>query len=281
MVDGAAWMRAAVQTGQGVMASLMRAGAKSRPYGHLVSYVTAPFRDVVKEITGARPAKVAEDAWRIGPAGKSRWSYQHNAERYICNAGAGFTLMAVDAAPAVCVWGWPDRSDLCLQAFVDTVAKGTPDPVTVILPDVPALRDFARRYARGSRMENIGLAAVEGFLYGLGGGMVNKRGSVLSAEFAPRLIVHPDGGEDDGAVLASALAYLDASHALRLSVWDVLSDPLLREVATSVQVEPRSFSMTAYERSDTVRWYAQNPDFDETAALLRPYRPGQPGTAPA
>ena len=176
MVDGAAWVRAATETGQAIMASLTRAGADPRPYGHLVSYVTSTFRDVVKAVAGALPKKVAEDAWRIGTVGKSRWSYQRDAEQYIFNAHAGFTYITVEAAPTVCIWGWPDRSDLCLQAFVDTVAVGTADPVTVILPDVPALRDFARRYVRGERMDKIERALIEEYLYRGPGNMVNKRG---------------------------------------------------------------------------------------------------------
>ena len=273
MVDGAAWVRAATETGQAIMASLTRAGVDPRPYGHLVSYVTGTFRDVVKAVAGAPPKKIAEDAWRIGTVGKSRWSYQRDAGQYIFNAHAGFTYITVEAAPAVCIWGWPDRSDLCLQAFVDTVAVGTADPVTVILPDVPAFRNFARRYVRGERMDKIERALIEEYLYRGPGNMVNKRGYVLSAEFAPRLIVHQDGTEHDGTVLASALAYLDAHHTLRLSVWDVLGDALLREVVTTTAVAARPFSVPAFDRSDMVHWYTQHTEYDDVGAFFRPYRP--------
>ena len=173
----------------------------------------------------------------------------------------------------MCIWGWPDRSDLCLQAFVDTVAVGTADPVTVILPDVPAFRDFARRYVRGERMDKIERTLIEEYLYRCPRNMVNKRGTVLSAEFAPRLVVHADGTEDDGTVLASALAYLDAHHTLRLSVWDVLGDALLREVATTTPVAARPFSVSAFDRSDMVHWHAQDTEYEDAGALLRPYRP--------
>jgi hypothetical protein len=57
MMDGAAWMRAATETGQAIMASFTRAGADPRPFGHLVSYVTGPFRDVVKAVAGALPSR--------------------------------------------------------------------------------------------------------------------------------------------------------------------------------------------------------------------------------
>jgi hypothetical protein len=231
MVDGAPWMQAATETGQAIIASLERAGDASRPRGHMIGYMTSPFRAIVQELTGSLPGKVAEDAWSLAPGGKPRWSYQREAGRYIFNANAGFTLMTVEAAPAVCIWAWPDRSDGCLQAFLDTVAAGGPGPVFAILPDVPAYRDFARRYVRREQMVKSGRALIEDLLYRYPPGMINKRGYVLSAEFAPRLVIYPDGGEDDGAMLAGAIAYLDAHHTLRLSVWDVLRDDLLREAA--------------------------------------------------
>ena len=122
-------------------------------------------------------------------------------------------------------------------------------------------------------MDKIERALIEESLYRGPGGMVNKRGSVLSAEFAPRLIVHRDGTEDDGTVLTSALAYLDAHHTLRLSVWDVLSDTLLREVAITTAVAARPFSVPVFDRSEMVHWYTRDSEFVDVAAFLRPYRP--------
>jgi hypothetical protein len=273
MVDGEPWMRAATETGQAILASLARSGDVSSLSGHLVSYMASPFREIVKELTGSLPAKVSEESWTPTPAGKSRWSYQREAGRYIFNASAGYTLMTVETSPTVCIWGWPDRSDSCLQAFLDTVACARPGPVFAILPDVPAYRDFARRYARREPMTRSGRALIEDLLYRFPPDMVNKRGSVLSAEFAPRLVIYPDGGEDDGAVLAGAIAYLDAHHTLRLSVWDVLRDDLLRETALAACPPPGTFSVTAADRTDTVRWYAQYSEYDDPGILFRPYRP--------
>jgi hypothetical protein len=145
MVDGQPWMQAAAEAGQAIMASLSRVRAPSGLYGHQLSYVTSPFRQIVKALTGSLPKKLAEDAWNLAPVGKSRWSYQREAAHYVFNAAAGFTFLSVEAPPTVCIWGWPDRSDSSLQAFLDTVAAAATDPVTVILPDVPAFRDFARR----------------------------------------------------------------------------------------------------------------------------------------
>jgi hypothetical protein len=273
MVDGAPWVRAATETGQAILRSLARISTGPRPHGHMICYVTSTFRDIVKSLTGALPRKVAEDAWSMVAAGKSGWSYQRDAGRYVFNANAGFTFMTVEVAPAVCIWGWPDRSDLCLQAFADTVAAEALDPITVILPDVPAFRDFARRYVRREWMEKSVRTLIEECFYRVSGDMITKRGYVLSAEFAPRLIVQPDGTEDDGTALAGALAYLDAHHTLRLSVWDVLSDALLREAATATPVAPRSFSASAADRADMVRWHAQYAEYVDTDALLRHYRP--------
>lgn len=272
MVDGTAWIRAAAEVGQAIMTSLRRAGAEPRPYGHVISYITSTVREVVKTVTGSLPKKVAENAWRLGPVAKSKWSYEREAGRYIYNANADFSFMTVEAAPAVCIWGWPDRSDLCLQAFLDTIAAGASDPVTVILPDVPAFRSFSRRYVRRDRMEDTGRALMEEGLYRAS--MVNKRGYVISAEFAPTLIVHPDGAEDDGAALTGALAYLNAHHTLRLAVWDVLSDALLRQVTAAMPSDPRPFTVAASKRTDMVNWYAHLSEYNDADALLSPYRPG-------
>src|ERR1700728_3930200 len=103
--------------------------------------------------------------------------------------------------------------------------------------------------------------------------MISKRGYVLAAEFAPRLVVYPDGSEDDGALLAGAIAYLDAHHGLRLSVWDILRDDLLRESALAACPAPAAFSVPAADRSDTVLWYRQLPEYDDPGILFRPYRP--------
>ena len=273
MVDSRPWVQSATQTGQAIMTSLIRAGADPLPYGHLLSYVTSTFRDVVKAVAGALPKKVAEDAWRIGPMGKSRWSYQRDAAHYVYNAHAGFTYITVESAPAVCIWAWPDRSDLVLQAFLDTVAVGTADPVTVILPDVPAFREFARRYVHGEHMAKVDRAPMEECFYRFPPEAPTMRGDVLSAEFAPRLVVNADGTERDGAVFASTLAYLDAHHTLRLSAWDVLGDALLREVAAATPAAALPFSVSAFDRSDKVQWHARNAAYEDAGALLRPYRP--------
>lgn len=273
MTDGMPWMRAATETGQAILKSLARAGtAAPGLYGHQLSYVTSPFRQAVKELTGSVPKKTAEDAWTLTPPAKSGWSYQREAAHYLFNAAAGFRYFRVQAAPAVCIWGWPDRSDSCLQAFLDTVADDAAAPVTVILPDVPAFRDFARRYVQMEPMTSCGRALIEDHLYRVPLAMPNKRGTILAADFVPRLVIHPDGGEDDGLMLAGALAYLDAHHTLRISVWDLLRDGLLRAVAMTAPPASRPFALPASDCRDMVSWYGRNTEYLEPD-VLRPYRP--------
>ena len=272
MVDGAPWMQAATETGQAIITSLLRTQVTADLYGHQLGYVTSPFRQIVKALTGSLPKKLAEDAWTLAPVGKSRWSYQREAAHYLYNAAAGFAFLPVEAAPTVCIWAWPDRSDNCLQAFLDTVAFNATAPVTVILPDVPAFRDFARRYARLEPMANTERSKIEDHLYRMPPDMPNKRGVILSAEFAPRLVVHPDGSEDDGNLLTGAIAYLDAHHTLRLSVWDLLGDALLRGVATTARPAPTQFSVSPSDHTDMVSWYGRNTEYDDPD-VLRPYRP--------
>ena len=53
-----------------------------------------------------------------------------------------------------------------------------------------------------------------------------------------------------------AIAYLDAHHTLRLSVWDLLRDDLLRGGRGWWQRRAaRPFSVTASDRADMLHWY--------------------------
>ena len=241
-------------------------------YGHMITYVTSASGTAVKGLTGSLPKKVAPDSWGIAPVGKSRWSYGRDAGQYLYNASAGFALMRLLTAPAVCIWAWPDRSDGCLQAFLDTVAAGAAQPVFVILPDVPAYRDFARRYVRAEPMARSS-GPHRGPPVPQPAAMVNKRGDILAAEFAPRLVVDADGCRASGDVLAGAFAYLEAHHTVRLSVRDILSDGLLQQAALTARPEPRSFAVASRHRADTVLWYRQLPEYDDAEILLRPFHP--------
>jgi hypothetical protein len=269
MAESPAWALAAVSTGQAIMASLSRATTAPRPYGLTVSRVTRLYIDAVKATAGRVPKSVP-DAWHLGEPSKSRWAYQDEARQYVFNARADYTFISVDTPPSVTVWGWPDRSDLCLQAFVDTISAEASEPVTVILPDAPAFRDFARRYVRAMPMTNVERTLMEDSLYG---DNFSRRGYVLEAEFEPSRVIHPDGNEDEGRAFSGALAYLDACHTLRLPMWSVLGDALLREVASSGSLGATSFSLPAQERFDKVRWYAQQAKWEPVAELFGLYRP--------
>lgn len=274
LTDSVQWMQVAIETGQAIMRSLIRKNTciGSKPFGLVECYVPSRPREAVKLFTGSFPQKISEDIWRVGQTNKSRWSYQRDAKRYVFNANEGFSLIAIDAAPAVVIWGWPDRSDICLQAFLDTIVGDSADPVTAILPDVPAFRDFARRYVRRERLTNVERAPIEDCLYRYPGYMPNKRGLVLSSEFEPRLIVYPDGSEDDGELLKSALNYVDAHHNLQVSAWDLLQDSLFRDVLLTLKTPSRTFELSAFDRKDMISWYGRLQEYENPEVLFRPRR---------
>ena len=58
MVDGAPWMQAATEAGQAIMTSLSRTEVTAGLYGHQLSYVTSPFRQIVKALTRSLPARL-------------------------------------------------------------------------------------------------------------------------------------------------------------------------------------------------------------------------------
>jgi hypothetical protein len=273
MVDGNVWVQAATKLGSAIIASHARADDSTKPFAHAVAYVTSHLREAVKSLSGSLPTKIREDEWRIGRVGRSGWSYQNDASRFPFNADMGFTAIDVERSPTLVVWAWPDRSDLAFQAFLDTVAVTGPEPVTAIVPDVPAFRDFARRYVQKQEMWKVSRALLEECLYRHPRNMPGKRGRVLSAQFAPQLVIHPDGVEEDGARMTSALAYLDVQHSLRLTVWDVLRDQLLGDAAAALQTQPDHFALSDDVRLEAVRWYRQLPEYDDPGILLEPSRP--------
>lgn len=270
MVDCEPWYQTAIGVAQRMLATASRSAQGTRPHAHYISYMSSVPREVIKVLTGAPPVKVNEASWTIGSAGKTGWSYERSPDRHIYNAHADFGYIDVLTAPSVAIWAWPDRSDLAVQAWVDTIAR-TQAPVTVILPDVPSLRSFARRYVRREAMTKVQRTLMEEITYR--GQTVHKRGWIFSSEFAPTLVVHPDAREEDGAFLGAALGYLDARHTLRLSVWDLLGDPLLRATVAGMTVPTERYEVEPPKRDDMVAWYGQLPEYDDPMILLRPHRP--------
>ena len=276
MVHSDAWLHAAAELGRTLMVTSVRGETSPRAYGHLVAHANRQSQRAIKDVTGATAKKLSGDTWTIGSAGKLRWYYQGDPRQYVFNARAGYGLMTVDSAPSVSIWAWPDRSDLVLQAFADTMTAAAPEPATVILPDVPAFRSFARRYVRRQQMANVERTWMEETLFPHFAMTEWRHARVMSGEFAPRLVINADGTEEDGTALASALAYLDANHAIRLSVWDVLADPLMRDIAALTPVERRPFELPASDRRDVIRSYGMSSGtegFDDIDSLLRLYRP--------
>ncbi len=276
MVHSDAWLHVAAELGRALMVTSVRGETSPRAYGHLVAHTNRQSQRAVKDVTGTTAKEFPEDTWTIGPAGKLRWYYQGDPRQYVYNARASYGLMTVDPAPAVSIWAWPDRSDLVLQAFIDTMTVGAQEPVITILPDVPAFRSFARRYVRRQQMTNIERTWMEETLFPNFGMSESRHARVLSGEFAPRLVINADGTEEDGAALAGALAYLDANHAVRLSVWDVLADPLMRDIVALTPFARRPFALPDPDRRDLIRSYAMSSGtegIDGIATLLRIYRP--------
>lgn len=277
MVHSDAWLHAAAELGRTLMVTSVRGETSPRAHGHLVARANRQSRGAIKDVTGAPAKKLSEDTWTIGSPGKLRWYYQGDPRQYVFNARADYNLMTVDPGPAVSIWAWPDRSDLVLQAFTDTMTAGTQEPASIILPDVPAFRSFARRYVRRQHMTGIERTWMEETLFPHFGMSGYRHARVLSGEFAPRLVINADGTEEDGAALASALAYLDANHAIRLSAWDVLADPLMRDIAALTPVERRPFALPGPDRRDLIRSYRMSAGTVGSAydieTLLRIYRP--------
>lgn len=271
MLESSDWARIAVHVVQAILEGVRR-NQSGDHNAHALVYASG-LREAVKVTTGAPPKSLDETDWCLGPTGKTHWSRERSPGRYVFNAHRGFSLIEIRQAPAAVIWAWPDRSDLCLQAFLDTAAAGADPPMIVVLPDIPDFRRFARAYVRASAMDHVERSFLEDALYHEGD-VPNQRGVVLSSEFAPRLVIQPDGRELDGALLTSALAYLDARHNVRLSVWEVLSDPLLSESAARTSVIATRSAVTSFKRNEMVMWYAQYREFpgwrDE---IFRPFRP--------
>jgi hypothetical protein len=276
MAHSDAWLQAAAELGKTLLVTSTRGETNPRAYGLLVAHAYSQSQRAIRNATGMSPKKLSDDTWTIGSAGRLRWYQQRDPRQYVFNARADYDLIRMDPSPSVSIWAWPDRSDLVLQAFSDTVAASDREVVTVILPDVPAFRSFARRYGRRQDMTNIERTWMEETLFPRLGMTGLRHARVLSGEFAPRLVINADGSEDDGSALASALAYLDANHAARLSVWDVLADPLMRDIATLTPVAGRPFKVAASHRRDLIRTYSLTSGLegrDDIGTLLRPYRP--------
>jgi hypothetical protein len=175
---------------------------------------------------------------------------------------------------------WPDRSDLLLHALCDAISTTTDRPTTIVLPDTPMLRDFARRYSRRQYMTRIRRTLLENTM-DFATERPNRRGTACYLRARPALVVDSDGTEVDGDELAAAAEYLDANFNLRISPFDLIRDPLMSaQLRSRVQnvrsVRQRESEWTA-EESVTLKkmreWYGRYFDEAEDAALFREHCP--------
>ena len=216
------WATAAISVTNQLLALARRQGEQTA-WAYSVGYVTGFFRLIVSETTG-RPCATQHDPVIDKPVG-SRWQHGGGPLGFVVHLAKGQQYPVVDP-PHVAVWRWPDRSDLFLHAFCDVLSKHGTVPLTVVLPDIPTLRDFARRYNAKKTMTHIQRALLEDLIDF--GGAPNARGTVCYARFRPTLVVDADGLEIDGDELTLALEYLDSHYELQLSPWGLLRDPLMR-----------------------------------------------------
>jgi hypothetical protein len=112
-----------------------------------------------------------------------------------------------------------------LHSFCDTLSRTDGVPLTVVLPDTPAMYDFATRYAAKEPMTRIERTLHENLcLFGH-----TQLGFGCYGRFALTRVVEPDGTELDGSLALAALDFLDANYQVRVSPWDLIHDPLMHE----------------------------------------------------
>jgi hypothetical protein len=224
LVDSASWVRTAVLTSHRLLGALQRGGIDDA-WGYAVGYTSGWFRDCVKDVAGRLPVK-ATTAGLLDKPGRGRWLHDRDPLLFVLHCSRGYPAIDVRSTPTVAIWRWPDRSDLALQAFCDVLSSSGASPLAVVLPDIPALRDFARRYNRQDPMTNVMRTLIESqTLFAEAPG---DRGDDCFGRYYPTLVLSPDGAETDGDQLVLALDYVDEHYQLRVSPWDLLQDRLLR-----------------------------------------------------
>jgi len=269
LVDDPAWTTTVVE----LTSQLLGIEERSNPdaYAFSIGFVNAPFREAVKALGGRYPKK---QVWANHPPlkkpGRGRWLYDSGPPRFVFHCVRGQELIPVAVSPSVVLWRWPDRSDLMLQALCETLSRRGSYPSTVVLPDVPALRDFARRYNRCERMDRVRRALLEQQLY-FELEKPNKRGAVVYGRFGPRLVIDSDGTEWDGKLLSAAISYLETHYRLRLRPWELFHEPLFRQLLekraqesepdTSLEWSPTEI----VERQRMLDWY--RPEHENPGAM--------------
>jgi hypothetical protein len=239
MTDSDLWIDAAVRVIDRVLRTALRTG-ESDPWCLSVSFVTGVLRDSVRDIMGRPPAKVKDGPPKLQKPARGRWLYFRRPTLFVfdwtgASAGGGVKssrLFEIQDPPTIAAWIWPDRSDLVLHAFCHTLTLAGSRALTLVLPDTPALRHFARRYNRRESMNHVQRTLLENQLY-FSLSPPSQRGTVCYGRFRPTLVIDIDGQEVDGDLLSVSLDYLEKNYELQISPWDLLHDPLMREVVSA------------------------------------------------
>jgi hypothetical protein len=293
MVSNDQWNQAAILVTHRLLEASLRLG-NEKAWTYSIGLNARSFRADVKALTGNFPVRARP--WGepasvgLGKPGRRRWLYDyserepfgrvwHRPALFAINCLRGQTLLRVASPPAVALWRFPDRSDMMLQAFCDTLAPPDGAPVTVVLPDTPDLYDFALRYSTKQQMDKGERTLLEN--------IVNFDTSPLFppaclSRFGLTRVVEPGGGELDGDLLSAALDFLDTNYQVQISPWDLVHDQLVRtELGPRVQALQAARVEAAHwtdaekaEQKDdpsvSLRWWR------EKLRLHRPYPLGQP-----
>ncbi len=180
IVESRQWDVAAIGITHRLLETAQRTG-HSGAWTYSVGYTTGAFRDAVKAVVARAPTRAKPGSRALRKPGRGRWLYDRDPALLMINCLRGNTLYTIDVPPAVVLWRWPDRSDPMLQAFCDTFASTSSEPLTVVLPDTPGLRDFAVRYVARDGMNNTDRTLLESMLHFATGCPTNAGASATRA----------------------------------------------------------------------------------------------------
>jgi hypothetical protein len=252
MVESRQWTQAAVLVTHRLLESAQRLGQHSA-WTYSIGTSGRSFRDDVEALTARAPTRARP--WGPGSVGlrkpgRGRWLYEfseretkgnpvHRPSLFAIHCLRGDSVLNV-TPPTVALWRWPDRSDMMLQAFCDTLSPPEAQPVAVVLPDTPGLYDFALRYSSKLEMTKVERTLRENVSH-FGGRDGHAASAVCYARFGISRVIEPDGEELDGELVSAALDFLEANYQVRIAPWNLVKDPLLRDqLAPQVQALRRS-----------------------------------------
>lgn len=246
-------------------------------WAYASGFVNTRFREEVRAVSGRYPTKRKELLLR--KPSKGRWLYDTDPAVFVMSEAHNREEVGVESPPRVAIWRRPDRSDLILHAFCETVTRGSDEPVCIVLPDTPMLRDFARRYNAKQKMDRVSRTRLENFIqFSLSGSM---GGTACYTRPRATLVVDHDLQEWDGDLLVAALDYLDTHYQLRISAFDMLREPLLRSQLERglLAMRDRRENEAAWTDKETARleetrvWYSSREGPESKEFLFRIHAP--------